>query len=119
MAVIRIGALGLTYLGIFPLTSTKVRPNQRTDCETRIFTEKQIIGTLAEHEAGAKNADLSRENGMSEGTFYNWKSRFDGMTVSEAKRLRALEDESAKWKKLIAEQMINLATMKELLSKKW
>ena len=83
------------------------------------FTEEQIIGILAEHEAGAKCADLCREHGMSEGTFYNWKARFGGMTVSEAKRLKTLEDENARLKKLLAEQMLDLAGMKELVSKKW
>ena len=62
------------------------------------FTDEQIIGILAEHEAGAKCADLFRKHGMSEGTFYNWKAKFGGMTVSEAKRLKALEDENAKLK---------------------
>jgi len=76
-------------------------------------------GILTEHEAGAKCADLCRKHGMSEGTFCNWKAKFGGMTVSEAKRLKALEDENAKLKKLLAEQMLDLAAMKELVSKKW
>ncbi len=71
------------------------------------FSEEQIIGILKEHEAGAKCADLCRKHGMSEGTFYNWKSKYGGMTVSEAKRLRALEEENAKLKKLLAEQMLD------------
>ena len=83
------------------------------------FTEEQIIGILAKHEAGARCADLCRKHGMSEGTFYNWKAKFGGMTVSEAKRLKALEDENAKLKKLLAEQILDLAAMKELVSKKW
>jgi putative transposase len=58
------------------------------------FTDEQIIGILTEHEAGAKCADLCRKHGMAEGTFYNWKAKFGGMTVSEAKRLKALEDEN-------------------------
>ncbi|WP_110648878.1 IS3 family transposase [Salinicola peritrichatus] len=82
------------------------------------FSEEQIIGILAEHEAGAKCADLCRKHGMSEGTFYNWKARFGGMTVSEAKRLKTLEDENARLKKLLAEQMLDLAAMKELVFKK-
>ncbi|WP_323772210.1 IS3 family transposase [Antarctobacter sp.] len=82
------------------------------------FTDEQIIGILAEHEAGAKCADLCRKHGMSEGTFYNWKAKFGGMTVPEAKRLKALEDENAKLKKLLAEQMLDLAAMKELVFKK-
>ena len=82
------------------------------------FTDEQIIGILAEHEAGAKCADLCRKHGMSEGTFYNWKAKFGGMTVSEAKRLKTLEDENAKLKKLLAEQMLDLAALNELVSKK-
>ena len=81
------------------------------------YSEEQIIGILAEHEAGAKCADLCRKHGMSEGTFYAWKAKFGGMTVSDAKRLKALEDENAKLKKLLAEQMLDAAAMKELLSK--
>ena len=84
-----------------------------------IRTEEQIIGILQEHEAGAKCGDLCRKHGMSEGTFYAWKAKYSGMTVSEAKRLKALEDENAKLKKLLAEQMLDMAAMKELLSKKW
>lgn len=83
------------------------------------YSEEQIIGILREHEAGAKCADLCRKHGMSEGTFYAWKSKYGGMDVSDAKRLRALEDENAKLKKLLAEQMLDAAAMRELLSKKW
>ena len=83
------------------------------------FTEEQIIGVLKEHEAGAKTADLARKHGISEATLYNWKARYGGMDVTEAKRLKALEDENAKLKKLLAEQMLDLAAMKDLVSKKW
>ena len=83
------------------------------------YTEEQIISILTEHEAGAKCADLCRKHGMSEGTFYTWKARYGGMTVSDAKLLKALEDENAKLKKLLAEQMLDAAAMKELLAKKW
>jgi putative transposase len=83
------------------------------------FTEEQIIGILGEHEAGAKTADLCRKHGMSEATLYNWKAKFGGMDVSEAKRLRALEEENRKLKKLLAEAMLDQAALKELLSKKW
>ena len=83
------------------------------------FTEEQIIGILREHDAGAKCADLCRKHGMSEGTFDAWKSKFGGMTVSDAKRLRALEDENVKLKKLLAEQMLDAAALKDLLAKKW
>jgi putative transposase len=83
------------------------------------FTEEQIIGVLKEHEAGAKTADLARKHAISEATLYNWKARFGGLEVSEAKRLKQLEDENAKLKKLLAEQMLDVAAMRELLSKKW
>lgn len=83
------------------------------------FTDEQIIGILTDHEAGAKCAELYRKYGMAEGTFYNWKAQFGGMTVSEAKRLKTLEDENAKLKRLLAEQMLDLAAMRELVSKKW
>jgi putative transposase len=84
-----------------------------------IRTEEQIIGILQEHEAGAKCADLCRKHGMSEGTFYAWKAKYSGMTVSEAKRLKALEDGNLKLKKLLAGQILELAAMQELVSKKW
>jgi putative transposase len=83
------------------------------------FSEEQIIGVLKEHEAGVKTADLCRKHGISEATFYNWKAKFGGMDVSEAKRLKALEEENARLKKLLAESMLNEAALKELLTKKW
>ena len=83
------------------------------------FTEEQVIGIPREHEAGAKTADLARKHGGSEATLYNWKAKFGSMDVSEAKRLKQLEDENAKLKKLLAEQMLDVAAMRELLSKKW
>ena len=83
------------------------------------FTEEQIIAVLKEHEAGAKTTDLARKHGISEATFYNWKAKFGGMDVSEAKRLKVLEEENAKLKKLLAEQMLDAAALRELLSKKW
>ena len=82
------------------------------------FTEEQIITVLREHEAGAKAADLARKHGVSEATLYNWKAKYGGMDVSDAKRLKALEEENAKLKKL-ADQMLEAAALKELLSKKW
>ncbi|WP_430253327.1 IS3 family transposase [Neorhizobium sp. DAR64872/K0K18] len=82
------------------------------------FTEEQIIGVLKEQEAGVKAADLCRKHGISEATFYNWKAKYGGMEVSEAKRLKALEDENAKLKKLLAEQMLDVAALRELLGKK-
>jgi putative transposase len=83
------------------------------------FTEEQIIGVLREHEAGAKAADLARKHGVSEATLYNWKAKYGGMDVSEVKRLRQLEDENARLKKLLAEQMLDAAALRELLAKKW
>jgi putative transposase len=83
------------------------------------FTEEQIIGVLREQEAGAKASDLCRKHGISEATFYNWKAKYGGMDVSETKRLKALEEENAKLKKLLAEQMLDVAALRELLSKKW
>jgi putative transposase len=83
------------------------------------FTEEQIISVLREHEAGAKTADLARKHGISEATLYNWKAKYGGMDVSEARRLRALEDENRKLKKLLAESMLDQAALKELLTKKW
>ena len=83
------------------------------------FTEEQIIGVLREHEAGGKTADLARKHGISEATLYNWKAKYGGMDVSDAKRLRALEDENRKLKKLLAESMLDQAALKELLTKKW
>ena len=83
------------------------------------FIEEQIIGVLKEHELGAKTADLCRKHGVSEATFYNWKSKYGGMDVSEAKRLKALESENAKLKRLLADAMLDNAALKDLLSKKW
>lgn len=83
------------------------------------FSEEQIIGVLKEHEAGASAADLARKHGIAQATLYNWKAKYGGMDVSEAKRLKALEDENAKLKMLLAEQMLDAAALRELLSKKW
>ena len=80
------------------------------------FTEEAV---LREHDAGAKTADLARKHGISEATLYNWKAKYGGMDVSDAKRLRALEDENRKLKKLLAESMLDQAALKELLTKKW
>mgnify|MGYP001361011367 CR=1 FL=1 len=83
------------------------------------FTEEQIIGVLKEQEAGAKTGDLARRYGVSEATIYNWKAKYGGLEVSEAKRLRALEDENAKLKRLLAEAMLDNAGLKDLLGKNW
>jgi putative transposase len=82
-------------------------------------TEEQIIAVLREDEAGAKTGDLARKHGISEATLYNWKAKYGGMKVSDAKRLRSLEDESHKLKKLLAESMLDQAALKGLLTKKW
>lgn len=81
------------------------------------FTEEQIIRVLKEHEAGAKTVDLCRKHGISDATFYNWKAKFGGMDVSDAKRLKSLESENAKLKKLLAEAELDKAMIKELLRK--
>jgi putative transposase len=84
------------------------------------FTDEQIIGVLREHETGdARTADLARKHGFSEGTLSNWKAKYGGMDVPEAKRLKQLEDENARLKKLLAEQMLDAAALRELLAKKW
>ena len=83
------------------------------------FTEEQIIGVLKEAEAGLPQPDLLRKHGISQGTFYRWKAKYGGMDVSEAKRLRALEDENARLKRLYADAMLDNAGLKELVAKKW
>lgn len=83
------------------------------------FTEEQIIGVLKEYAAGASIADLSRQQGVSEHTLYRWKAKFGNMEVSEARRLRELEAENAKLKRLLADAMLDKAALKDLLSKKW
>lgn len=83
------------------------------------FTEEQIIGMLREHEAGMKTADLCRKHGISSATFFKWKSKFGGMEVSDARKLKVLEDENRKLKKLLAEAMLDVAMLKDLNAKKW
>lgn len=83
------------------------------------FTEEQIISILREQEAGAKTAELCRKHGMSEATFYAWRAKFGGMDVSDAKRLKVLEEENARLKRLLAEAMLDQAALKDLLSRKW
>jgi putative transposase len=83
------------------------------------FTEEQIIGVLREQEGGVSTADVCRRHGISSATFFKWKSRFGGMDVSDARKLKALEDENAKLKKLLAEAMLDNAMLKDLTSKKW
>ena len=83
------------------------------------FSEEQIIAILKEHEAGMPTADVCRRHGISSATFYKYKAKFGGLDVSEARRLRALEDENAKLKKLLAEAMLDNAMLKEITAKKW
>jgi putative transposase len=83
------------------------------------FTEEQIIGILREQEAGAKTADVCRKHGVSDATFYKWKAKYGGLEVSEAKRLRALEDENGRLKRMLADTMLDNAALKDLLGKKW
>jgi len=83
------------------------------------FTEEQIIAVLKESEAGAATKELCRKHGISEPTFYNWKAKYAGMTVSEARRLRELESENSKLKKLLAEAELDKAALKDLLGRKW
>ncbi|AXY23288.1 Transposase [Komagataeibacter saccharivorans] len=81
------------------------------------FTQEQIIGILKEHQAGATAADLCRRHGISDATCYTWRSKYGGMEVSEPRRLKALEEENAKLKRLLAESVMDVSTLKELLAK--
>jgi putative transposase len=81
------------------------------------FTQEQIIGVLKEHQMGAAAADLCRKHGISDATFYTWRSKYGGMEVSDARKLKGLEDENAKLKKLLAESMLDVSALKEMLAK--
>jgi putative transposase len=81
------------------------------------FSEEQIIGVLREHEAGAKTEEVCRRHGISNATFYKWKAKYGGLDVSEARRLKSLEDENRRLKKLLAESMLDNAALKDLLGK--
>ena len=83
------------------------------------FSEEQIIEILGLHQAGAKPADLSRQHGISEATLYNWRTRYGGLQVSEAKRLRSLEEENRKLKKLLAEAHLDISALKDIASGKF
>ena len=81
------------------------------------FSEEQIIGVLKEHQTGIPTAEVCRKHGISEATFYNWRNRYGGMEVSDARRLKGLEEENRRLKKLLAESMLDVATLKEALGK--
>jgi putative transposase len=89
------------------------------DMKPSCFTEEQIIGILREQEAGAKTVDVCRKYGISSATFYKWKGKYGGLDVSDAKRLRMLEHENNKLKKLLADAMLDNAMLKEVAAKKW
>ena len=82
-------------------------------------TEEQIVGILREQEAGEKTADVCRRHGVSSATFYAWKAKYGGLEVSDAKRLKALEEENGKLKRLLAEAMLDNTALKDLLGRKW
>jgi putative transposase len=98
---------------VFNFSQTKIRMKK-----TR-FTEVQIIGILNEQEQGMKVSDLCRKHGISEATFYSWKSKYGGMKVDELKRLRELEQENARLKRIVANQSLGIDIIKDVLSKKW
>ncbi len=83
------------------------------------FSEEQIIGILKEHEAGVPVAELCRKHGVSNASLYKWKAKYGGMDVSEARKLKALEEENARLKKLLADAMLDNSALKDLLGKKW
>jgi putative transposase len=83
------------------------------------FTEEQIIKILAEGQAGMKTADICRKHGISDATYYHWRNKYSNMTVSEAKRLRDLEAENSKLKRLVADQQLDILVLKDIVSKKW
>ena len=83
------------------------------------FTEEQIIGILKQSEAGAKTSELCRQHGISTATFYGWRSKYGGLEVSEAKRLKQLEEENAKLKRIVADQALDITMLKDLVGKKW
>ncbi len=83
------------------------------------FSEEQVIATLREQESGVSTTDVCRRHGISSATFYKWKARFGGMEVSEARRLKALEDENARLKRLLADAMLDNAMLRDVAAKKW
>jgi putative transposase len=83
------------------------------------FTQEQIIGLLKQHEAGVSTAQICRDNNVSQATFYKWKAKYGGMNVDEAKRLKQLEDENARLKRIVADQALDIVALKDVLSKNW
>lgn len=83
------------------------------------YTDEQIIGAIKQHESGVKAEEICRKFGISSGTFYNWRSKFAGLEVNEAKRLKELESENSKLKRLLADKLLEVEAMKDVLSKKW
>ena len=83
------------------------------------FSEEQIIALLREQEAGAKTVEVCRKHGISDATFYKWKAKYGGMEVSDTRRLKALEDENTKLKKLLAEAMLDNAMLRDVAGRKW
>ena len=90
-----------------------------TKMKANRFTEEQIIGILQQAEAGAKATDLCRQHGMGEATFYKWKAKYGGLQVSDAQRLKRLEEENAKLKRVVADLTLDNVALKDLLGKKW
>jgi putative transposase len=83
------------------------------------FSEEQIIGVLKEQDSGAKVDEICRRHGISQATFYAWRKKYGGMEISDARRLKALEEENAKLKRIVADQAVDLVAMKDLLAKNW
>ncbi len=83
------------------------------------FSEEQIIGIIKQQESGVPTAEVCRQHGMSQATFYQWKAKFGGMSVSDAQRLRQLEAENAKLRRVVADQAVDIVALKDVLSKKW